>query len=499
MRHCAPLLVVVAALGSGGPACRTKPAPAVVVEIDERSPGRMVPEDFLGLSVEWSTLLGYLGDGSGNPRASTVKLLSAFAREAHRPLVRIGGNSQDLAWWNPTGGPLPARARISVGPAHLTTLARLQAALGNRLVIGLNLALGDVENAAALAAAAREAIAADGIAAFELGNEPDSYVPTHRPSGYDWPTYLAEVRRLRDGVAARLASDYDDKVPFVWPALATARWLPSLDAELAAGHSLGTIVSAHKYPYSVCGGLPPPRPSDLLADLTTTGLATIFAPHIKVARDAGVRFRMGEVNSVSCGGAPGVSDTYASALWGAAFALQMAAAGADGVDFHGGALPGDTSHYAAFVHDPAGRPVVRPLYYGMRLVSMATAARGRLLPVTVAGATPLRAFATLGDDGAVRVLVMNPTATTVRDVWVEDPVAGDGTATLVRLRAATLGATSGLTLGGATWDGSLDGNPSGDVVSEALRRQKDGWLTELAPYDAVVVTLPLRRVVSAGR
>jgi hypothetical protein len=437
-------------------------------------------------------MLGYLGDGSGNPRASTIKLLSAFAQDGHRPLIRIGGNSQDLAWWNPTGGPLPARALIGVGPAHLSTLAQLQAALGNRLVIGLNLALGDVENAAALAAAARKAIAPDGIAAFELGNEPDSYVPTHRPSGYDWPTYLSEARHLRDGVAARLASA--DEVPFVWPALATASWLPLLDAELAAGHSLGMTVSAHRYPYSVCGGLPPPRPSDLLAEVTTTGLATSLAPHIKVARDAGVRFRMGEVNTVSCGGAPGVSDTYASALWGTAFAMQMAAAGADGVDFHGGAPPGEVSHYAAFLHDSAGRPLVRPLYYGMRVVSMATAAHGRLLPVTVAGATPLRAFATLGDDGAVRVLVMNPTAASVPDMRVEDLATRDGTASLVRLRAATLGARSGLTLGGATWDGSLDGTPSGAFVSEALRRQETGWLTHLAPYEAVVVTLPPRHL-----
>jgi hypothetical protein len=482
-------MVVAAALGLAAPACRKEPAPAAaVVEVDERSPGRAVPEDFLGLSVEWDTLLGYLGDGSGRPRASTVELLSAFAQDGHRPLVRIGGNSQDFAWWNPRGGPLPARARISVGPAHLATLARLQAALGNRLVIGLNLALGDADNAAALAAAAREAIPAGGIAAFELGNEPDSYVPLHRPVGYDWPAYLSEVRALRDGIAARLPRAA--KVPFTWPALASARWMPSLDAELASGQSLGVMVSAHKYPYSVCDGLPPPQPSDLLADLATTGLAASFAPHIKVARDAGVRFRMGEVNSVSCGGAPGVSDTYASALWGAAFAMQMAAAGADGVDFHGGALPGVDSHYAAFVHDQAGRPVVRPLYYGMRLASMATAARGRLLPVTIAGPTGLRAFATLGGDGAVRVLVMNPTSATVSDVKVQDPVARGGNATLVRLHAGSLGATSGLTLGGATWDGSLDGTPSGAVVSEPLRAQQNGWLTRLAPYEAVVVTLP---------
>jgi hypothetical protein len=494
MRRRARLLVAVAALGLGAPACRPKPAPALVVEIDARSPGRVVPEDFFGLSVEWDTLLGYLGDGAGKPRAPTVALLSAFAQEGHRPLIRIGGNSQDLAWWSPTGGPLPPGARIGVGPAHLATLARVQAALGNRLIIGLNLAVGDAENAAALVAAARRAIAADGIAAFELGNEPDSYVPAHRPAGYDFATYLSEARALRDGITARLRPA--TPLPFAWPALATGRWLPDLDAELAAGRGLGVIVSAHKYPYSVCDGLPAPRPSDLLADLTTTGLATSFAPHIAAARAAGVRFRMGEVNTVSCGGAPGVSDSFASALWGATFALQMAVAGADGVDFHGGALPGGPSHYAAFVYDAAGRPVVRPLYYGLRLASLATAARGRLLPVRVTGAA-LRAFATRGDDGAVRVLVTNPTATAWRAVKVEGPVT-DGTPTLVRLRAPSLGATAGLTLGGATWDGSRDGTPSGLAATEALSREQKSWLTTLAPYEAVVVTFPAGTATTAA-
>jgi hypothetical protein len=494
MRRCARLLLALAVLGSG--ACRARPAPVVVVEVDERSPGRVVPEGFLGLSVEWSTLFDYLGDGAGNPRPSTVKLLADFAQDGHRPLVRIGGNSQDLVWWNPTGGALPARARISVSPLHIATLARLQAALGNQLVIGLNLALGDVDNAAALAAAARAAIAPDGIAAFELGNEPDSYVPTHRQSGYDWAAYLSEVRGLRDGVATRLAPAA--KIPFMWPALATARWLPNLDGEVAGGRSLGGMVSAHKYPFTVCGGLPPPRPSDLLGDLATTGLATGLAPHIKAARDAGVRFRMSEVNTVSCGGAPGVSDTYAAALWAAAFAMQMAAAGADGVDFHCGELTAGVSHYAAFLYDVAGHPLVRPLYYGMRLASLATAAHGRLLPVTIAGAAPLRAFATLGDDGALRVLVMNPTATAVSGLKVAAHVDRDGTATLVRLRAANLGATSGLTLGGVTWDGSRDGSPSGVVASETLRRHDGGWLTQLAAYEAVVVTLARPVTASAG-
>ena len=143
------------------------------------------------------------------------------------------------------------------------------------------------------------------------------------------------------------------------------------------------------------------------------------------------------------------------------------------------------------MYDARGALQVRPLYYGLRVVSLLTAAQGRLLPVTVAGPHRVHAFATVGDDAAVRVLVINLTDT--RDVAVT--LRGPGTraraGTLVRLHAPTLDATTGLSLGGLTWDGSTDGNPVGGFgVTEPVERDGDGWTTRLDAYDAVVVTLP---------
>eukprot|EP01048_Picozoa_sp_COSAG05_P007598 COSAG05_NODE_540_length_8845_cov_13.872742_4_plen_223_part_00 len=44
----------------------------------------------------------------------------------------------------------------------------------------------------------------------------------------------------------------------------------------------------------------------------------------------------GETNSISCGGAPGVSDTYASTLWVLDYLAEMSKAGVVGANFHGG-------------------------------------------------------------------------------------------------------------------------------------------------------------------
>jgi hypothetical protein len=464
--------------GNGQVACDPTCSGGSSVEVVP-SPGVTVPDDFLGISVEWDNVPSYLGDGAGGARAATVTLLSAFAGEGHRPVVRIGGNSEDQAWWNPNGAAPPAGVHIDVDASYLSTLAALQSALGNQLVLGLDLGLDDASNAAALVTAAQAAIAPGGVMAFELGNEPDSYVPMHRAS-YDWPTYLAEVDAFRDGIAQIVTA------PFQMPALAGQSWLADLDQQLAAEVGRFAIISTHVYPFTVCNSLPPPAPADLFGDHATVTVGELYAPHAQAAHALGLPFRMGEMNSVSCGGAPGVSDVYAAALWGADVCMQLASAGVDGVNFHGGAAPGGISYYGLFVFDADGTPRVRPLYYGLRLFSLATAHHGRLLPVKVTTSARIHAFATLGDDGVTRVLLIGLGATGPDHVQLR--LAGATTATLVRLNGPALDATSGLSLGGLTWDGSRDGAPLGAALSETLHLDGDAWDVPLSGYQAVLVS-----------
>ena len=53
-------------------------------------------------------------------------------------------------------------------------------------------------------------------------------------------------------------------------------------------------------------------------------------------QESGRPFRLAETNSCYSGGKQGVSDTFASALWGADLMYQLAAAGGKGINFHGG-------------------------------------------------------------------------------------------------------------------------------------------------------------------
>ena len=102
-----------------------------------------------------------------------------------------------------------------------------------------------------------------------------------------------------------------------------------------------------------------------------------------------------------------MSDSYAEALWAADATLQLATAGVDAVNFHMSATSSTTTVY----YDPwqySGTTLtVLPLYYGLRLASMALPAGSKLLPVTVNVGATVHAFAALGTDGSVRVLLVS--------------------------------------------------------------------------------------------
>src|SRR5206468_937930 len=70
-------------------------------------------------------------------------------------------------------------------------------------------------------------------------------------------------------------------------------------------------------------------------------------------------------------------NVYAAALWGADVAFQLASVGAVGINFH---TPGN--HYGVFTAS-GGSVTVQPLYYGMRLFSIAVPAGAVVVPARV--------------------------------------------------------------------------------------------------------------------
>ena len=73
--------------------------------------------------------------------------------------------------------------------------------------------------------------------------------------------------------------------------------------------------------------------------LTHTSSQTLVQPYLNtssIAQQLGKEFMMFETNTASCGGFPGVSDSFGSALWAVDYGLQMAYSNFTGALLHVG-------------------------------------------------------------------------------------------------------------------------------------------------------------------
>jgi hypothetical protein len=186
---------------------------------------------------------------------------------------------------------------------------------------------------------------------------------------------------------------------------------------------------------------------------------------VAIGRRAGVAVHVTEMNSATCGGVPGISDTFASALWAPDALFAMARAGVTGVDLH--SWPG--APYAPFAFTTARggaqRAQARPLFYGLLLFAAAAGHGSRLLPTHVTSDTAVRAWATLTRAGGVRVVAINPSAGTA-PVTVAVRGAAARPAALRLMRAPGLQARGAVTLGGRAIgaDGRLHGRERASAV-----------------------------------
>ena len=99
--------------------------------------------------------------------------------------------------------------------------------------------------------------------------------------------------------------------------------------------SFASSWSFHKYPTSTCLNKTTSI-AELLSDASSDKLGTYFQQFTVPAVKMGLKARVGETNSASCGGSFGVSDTMASALWSLDYLFALATHQVSRVNFHGG-------------------------------------------------------------------------------------------------------------------------------------------------------------------
>jgi hypothetical protein len=370
-------------------------------------------------------------------------------------VIRIGGNSTDDSWWPLKGMIPPGGIYYPLTTGWLRTTKALAADLKAKLILGVNLAAGRPAIAAAEGRAYLSGIGRKYIDALEIGNEPNLYsvfswykdrrghVYRSRKRSYKLADYIQQFKQW-----AKVLPN----LPLAGPAASNPKWMGRLGSFIKGAPRL-KLVTYHRYPLRGCTTDPkePTFPSipNLLADSSSAGLAAGLKPFVKVAAGHHLPFRVAEMNTASCEGAKGVSDTFASALWALDTMFNFAKVGVQGVNFH--MLPG--SHYELFTisksSDGAWQAFVHPEYYGLEMFAQAFPAGARLLAVK-APSGPTKVWATEAADGTIHVVVINQDPADEHDVAVTVP-GQTAAGTIESLTAPAITATSGVQLGGQTY------------------------------------------------
>ncbi len=494
----------------------------VAASIDMEHPSLTIPHEFSGFSIEYPDLKQFTGQRATGSTFNQVlkspgfnpiftQLLKNLATYKNGwPMVRVGGNSTDESWWNPTLRSRPLGIKNDITQDTLDNLVGSTSPNGSRLILGLNLGQNNPAQAKEFAQAALSGLPSGKVDLFELGNEPDIFT-SHpyssgpltsqtifvRLAGYSFAKYLGEF----DTFATALQG-LSPPVPLGGPAFTSYVWMQNLPSFLSAQTSQIKAVTYHRYPLSACSGSALGSPTDptianLLADKSAQGLAQGVAPFVTQASSYGKPLRITEINSVSCGGKDGVSNSFASALWATDVMFSLAQVGVEGVNFHSGT----GAYYTPFrfslrlVRTGTGdswgavfTPTINPLYYGMLLFNQATANSARLLPINTNTQGNIKVWATLDAQQVVRVVLLNKD--TVLGGKARIQLSSLRTiGALTRLRAPTVDATGGVTLAGQTFDGTVDGLPIGPYTSEQVMPQNGSYSLDLPPASAAMLTL----------
>lgn len=435
-------------LAASGAALATSPALTGVdrggylrLTVYPDQPGNPIASDFTGLSYETSQLSDPAFFSPQN-----AALAGFHRRLGAAGILRIGGNTSEFSVWSPASAsiPPPPQAvgpdtgrhpppRRPVTPLAVRNLRGFLDSSGWRLIYGLNMGSERAETVADEAAYVA-GVMGDKLVAFQLCNEPDLFYRNGlRPPGYGYRQFAAEWRRYFHAVRRRVPH-----APFAGPDTAdNDEWLTRFASEQRQDLA---FLTQHYYAEG-----PPTDPSMTIERLLgpSPKLEAEFRAAAEARRQTGLAFRMAETNSCYQGGKQGVSDTFASALWGADLMYRLVQAGALGVNFHGGGY----GWYTPVAGTRDNGFLARPIYYGMLL--FAAAGAGHLVKTELTGASQgaIAAYGLKAVDGALKVIVLNKSLGS--DVTLAVDVPGARMASVMRLMGPRPDDTTDVTFGGS--------------------------------------------------
>ncbi|TFK35368.1 glycoside hydrolase family 79 protein [Crucibulum laeve] len=428
------------------------------------------------------------------------------------PNIRIGADSEDHTNFNPnvqfsqtifpaisSTFPYPEATNITVGDTYYQTAKFLPP--GTHVVWGVNFGQNNITAATLEATSIAKAFKTSDITnagisldAIEIGNEADLYKSNgDRASSYtstqytkEWTTFATQVIS-----AAGITSSSHTKLwgaAFAGSSTTTTGFSPqAIFSEGILSSTPGALISTisqHHYSGSFCsgsGGLL----QDLMTKSTIRGNLTTFKPDITATRAKGLDYVLGETNSYSCHGAPGVSNAAGAAIWGLDYLLFATQIGISKVFFHEGigykynAIQPATltrSITDGSTLSPPLAPHVQPLYYAAVIAAEAIGNSGNTHSVELAlNDTSISGYGFYEGTKLVRAVLINSkaflkadtSARTTTHINLKFTGTAPTKATVKRLAIGRADDTSGVKWGGQTYETS-DGRASGAITTQSI-------------------------------
>ncbi|KAH9942088.1 glycoside hydrolase family 79 protein [Amylocystis lapponica] len=405
-----------------------------------------LPAGFVGFSIEMSVI----------NQVPFLNLMALLQKREGTIRIRVGGNTQDYATEIaslPNYKIVEKLGEVISDPTETPALVwtpDMIYLLGNvSALVDVNWWLGipfnDTSNLRLQIAELGEGILGDRVLGFQVGNEPDLYANHgHRPVGYTPQDYSNEFGVMVNAVAA------DANIPvhnnLLGPGV-SGTWTPedvwSTGFITTYASSLGALV-VERYPNNNCAARYPNQgfgnpidPQAVFPDYLThasgQNIVGAYISSTQLAQAAGKPFIMFETNTASCGGFPGLSDSFGSALWAADYTLQMGFTNFSGANFHVGGVD-DT--YNPFLPPPTNMSTyekwtIFPIFYGLIATAEAIGSTGtaQVLDMSANAANPYTPGYAIYEQGTIaRIALFN---------YITDPSGASNYVATIALGGAT--------------------------------------------------------------
>ncbi|CAE6438199.1 unnamed protein product [Rhizoctonia solani] len=404
-----------------------------------------IPGSYLGFAIELSVANQVIGKNSSLLAVPFLNHIVNVANRAGAVRVRVGGSTQERAILRPDGLPggemlietergstTTETPRVEFTPDLIKMLANVASLVKTEIYLGLNfMDITNTSNQVAFAAMAEEMLGSN-LHGIALGNEPDLYDRpgyVKRPGPYTFDQYMNEWGRVSSALATN--PTYSNHNMLMGPstccensnpewnnlALANAGYLQRFANELK-------VVTVQKYPDNNCqiGSVRDPQTlfSNYLTHSRLSQDAEKYAAFSRVVQAAGKPLFMFETNTASCGGFPGISESFGAGLWATDWALKLATTNFSSTLLHVG---GQDDYYNPFTPPPANQSTPHQwttgsVYYTTLIVAelFGKSGKSRIVDLNANNGENLTPGYVVYEDGKpARVLLIN---------YIDDPSGG---------------------------------------------------------------------------